>query len=142
MRNVWLGLVWVWCLTFTVATHATPPRPDIHVFPAELVRVVDGDTMDVVVELPQGLEWSLRLRIRHLDTPETWRPSTTQEAAHGTAATIRAIQLLQEPFWVRLGDVAIYGRSEADIILHNLHDYARTMRDSGFEKRDHYKDAQ
>lgn len=118
------------------------PAPDVYVFPAKVIRVVDGDTLDVSVVLPMGLKWDLRLRVRNIDTPETWRPKTQAEAAHGKQATEYAIDLIQQgPIWVRLGDWGVYNRAQADVILRDLRDYATVMREAGFEKRPSYDSA-
>lgn len=138
MKTLIFLLVTLWSAS-VFASNTT--APDVYIFPAELERVVDGDTMDVRVVMPLGLRWDLRLRILEIDTPETWRPSTLSEKLHGEAATAHAIELLdQGPFWVRINDWGVYNRAEADIILHDLSDYAETMKAAGFEKREHYED--
>ena len=140
MRPLFLFVLILWSVS--VFVHATESQtPDVHVFPAELDRVVDGDTVDVRLTMPLGLEWNLRLRILDIDTPETWRPETKAEEIHGKAATALAQELLgTKPFWVRVVDWGAYNRAEADIILHDLRDYVTVMKQSGFEKKDHYEE--
>lgn len=51
-----------------------------------VTRVVDGDTMDVEVDLGFDIVTSQRIRLLGVDTPETYRPSCEAERAHGEEA--------------------------------------------------------
>lgn len=62
-------------------------KEQLHHYTCELVRVVDGDTIDVVTDLGMDIKVSQRLRLSGYDSPETWRPSTTEEAEAGKRAT-------------------------------------------------------
>lgn len=52
----------------------------------EVVRVVDGDTVDVILDLGFGLTMSQRCRIAGIDTPEK-RTRDLEEKKYGLAAT-------------------------------------------------------
>jgi micrococcal nuclease len=60
----------------------------------ELIRVIDGDSIEVIADL--GFEVSLRLRLRFMgiDTPET-RTKNTYEKALGLASKARLKEILE-----------------------------------------------
>ena len=60
----------------------------------ELLRVIDGDTIDVRADL--GFDVSLRLRLRFagINTPES-RTRNLEERALGKAATARLVEILE-----------------------------------------------
>lgn len=60
-------------------------------YPAFITRVVDGDTVDAVVDLGFDLKWTKRIRLYGIDTPET-RTSDADEKARG----LRAKHALEE----------------------------------------------
>lgn len=103
-------------------------------------RVVDGDTMDVTLDMGFGMSTKQRLRIDSFDAPETWRPSNEAEKAHGEAATIRANELLSVDGLLFLTDkaVGIFGRYSAEIILPDGRYFSEVMVDEGFTKRKDY----
>jgi micrococcal nuclease len=109
----------------------------------KLVRVVDGDTVDVEITVDIGFNISashkIRLRIKNLDTPETYRPSCDAEKDHGKRATEYAKTLLENTqFTIRTYKLGKYGRYEADIFFDNGNDYAEAMKSAGFEKKESY----
>lgn len=59
-------------------------------------RVVDGDTIDVTIDLGFRLYHSVRVRMLDYDAPETWRPSSEEERVLGEAATIHLKGLIGE----------------------------------------------
>lgn len=126
----------LWVLSFS--TYAQGVSPDVHVFPAELDRVVDADTMDVTLDMSLGMSYDVRIRVHDFDSPETWRPRNEAEALHGAAATQRAIELLSDPFWVRVIGWGVYNRVEGEIILWDGLDYGYQMTEEGYAKRDEY----
>jgi micrococcal nuclease len=63
---------------------------------ATILRVIDGDTVDVDIDLGFGIwQRSERVRIMGIDTPES-RTSDEEEKVFGKAAKKRLIELLQE----------------------------------------------
>lgn len=109
-----------------------------YVYNAELIRVKDGDTMDVTIDLGLGLYLSNTIRIINFDSAETWRPKNDAELKHGKEATELATKLLSEPFQIRLYDRGSFGRILCDIILSDGSDYATFMIEQGMEKRETY----
>ena len=64
-------------------------------FNANLVRVVDGDTIDADIELGFSVFMRDRIRLMGIDTPES-RTRNLQEKSWGLAAKHRLIELLAE----------------------------------------------
>lgn len=58
-----------------------------HRYNATVTRVVDGDTIDALVDLGFGIYHKQRFRMLGYDAPETHRPKTLAERMAGQAAT-------------------------------------------------------
>ena len=86
-----------------------------------VVRVIDGDTVqvDAGADMPPELA-SIRVRLRDVDTPETWKPKCESERQAGEAATAftktalaRAGSIVvRDPSWGKYG-----GRVIANMVL-------------------------
>jgi len=86
----------------------------MHEYRAEIVRVVDGDTIDARLDLGFYMSAELRLRLAGIDAPETRGP----EREAGKAATAALVAKLAEdpgPCIVRTSKTGKYGRWLADI---------------------------
>lgn len=57
-------------------------------------KVVDGDTMDVEIDLGFDIITKQRIRLLDVDTPETYRPSCEAERMHGERAKQFVISML------------------------------------------------
>ena len=55
-------------------------------YPAYVTNIVDGDTIDVTLDLGFGVSLSDRVRLLDYDAPETYRPGSPQEKALGEKA--------------------------------------------------------
>jgi len=64
---------------------------------AELLRIVDGDTIDVLIDLGFNITIKERVRLYGIDTPEV-RTRNLEEKARGKAASARLGELLTEHF--------------------------------------------
>lgn len=106
----------------------------------EVLRVVDGDTIDVLIDLGMYLNTRKRIRFLELDTDEP-RGGTTETKARANAATQRMIDLLN------MGDVFIatkmdstgkYGRLLGWLYVRradgSIVDINKTMVAEGYEK--------
>ncbi|WP_281859975.1 thermonuclease family protein [Litoreibacter halocynthiae] len=85
---------------------------------AEVVRVIDGDTIDVRVELWPGLIAEYAVRERGIDAPEVRRVGCEEERDWGLDAKRKLEELYSEGTVVRLDDVergSFAGRVLADI---------------------------
>ena len=87
------------------------------VYAAKILRVVDGDTVDALIDIGFGMSTKQRLRIDDFDAPESWRPRNEAEKIHGEAAKARAKELLEgKDVIVNTSKaVGIYGRYGASI---------------------------
>lgn len=90
-------------------------------YTARVERVVDGDTVDVLVSLGFGLWAEERVRIHGIDTPET-RTRDLEEKVAGLAAKARVQELLPINSTVTLKGTerGKYGRILADIVRDNV----------------------
>jgi endonuclease YncB( thermonuclease family) len=80
-------------LGFLLAARADAGGPDLPgPFPADVIKVVDGDTIAVKAQIWIGIELSVDVRIRGIDAPEI-RGRCREEAILATAATDRLIEL-------------------------------------------------
>ena len=91
----------------------------MYTYDAFVNRVVDGDTYDVQIDLGFNLFMKdTRVRLKDVDTPETWRPTTEAEREHGERATRFVKNLIEGKFIrVKTYKLGIYGRYEADVML-------------------------
>ncbi len=87
-------------------------------YAAELVKVVDGDTLDMRVAIWPGLVAEYAVRVRGIDAPETYRPGCEEEREAGKRAA-DAVRLLYAPETeIRLSEVSydpFYGRVVATV---------------------------
>ena len=85
-------------------------NPDAFVYQAELDRVVDGDTVDVILDL--GFDVKLhkqRVRLHGIDTPES-RTRDLEEKKLGLAAKKRLQELCVGKFKIKSLGKGKYGR--------------------------------
>ncbi len=85
---------------------------------AEVVRVIDGDTLDVRVDLWPGLQAIYAVRIRGIDAPEMRGAACPEERAWAEEAKAQVEKLYPAGTTVRLQDVeydAFAGRVVADV---------------------------
>ncbi len=96
----------------------------------EVLRVVDGDTIDARIDLGFGLQAAFRFRLAHVDAPETRGPSSEAGARarefveqwlaertgeHLEEDVVLVVTAKSHPSTVGLGDGA-FGRWAADFI--------------------------
>lgn len=91
---------------------ASPPQVT-WTYPAALRRVVDGDTIDLTIDVGFRLKAEIRVRVWGIDTPEVRGP----ERELGLAATSWAVAWLTEAesLRVRTRKTGKYGRWLAEI---------------------------
>jgi len=91
-------------------------------YKAKLDRVVDGDTIDCVIDLGFDINYKCRVRLKGINTPET-RTRDLEEKKRGFAAKDRVIELFegQETFIIKteLDKKGKYGRILGTIIINN-----------------------
>lgn len=115
---------------------------------AKVINVVDGDTLDLVVELGFDVRFQIRVRLNGIDTPET-RTRNLLEKAHGLKAKEFVInKTLGKDVFVKTSKdkKGKYGRYLADIFykddlnvgLEVVHSLVEELITFGFEKRYDY----
>ncbi|OYT15999.1 MAG: hypothetical protein B7C24_10150 [Bacteroidetes bacterium 4572_77] len=111
-------------------------------YTAEVIRIVDGDTFDLVTDLGFNLKCKQRFRLQGIDTPETWRPQTEKELKHGQSATKFVNTVMPVGSFVTIDtykDSSIYGRYGVQITLSDGNDLAALLITRGFAKKDFYE---
>lgn len=116
-------------------------QPHSYTYRCTLVKVIDGDTIDVDIDLGFSIRALKRLRFLEVDTEEL-RGGTDESKASAQAAKARVLELLEaaEKIYVQtvMDDVGKYGRllawvfyMNADGIAHNLN---KQLIEEGFQK--------
>jgi micrococcal nuclease len=87
-----------------------------------LKRVVDGDTMDLIIDLGFKMTTEQRVRLRGVDTPEIWRQKeTSDEFKKGMAAKNYVIERFEtnsnEATIISDKETGVYGRYIVEIIF-------------------------
>jgi micrococcal nuclease len=105
-----------------------------YTYNAKITNVVDGDTVDALVDMGFHFYASLRFRVRGYDAPESYRPKTIEEKAKGTSAKERATELLLgKDVVIKSYKEGAYNRWEADIEIAGV-DFATKMISEGHVK--------
>ena len=66
-------------------------KPDYHQYEAQIVRIIDADTLTVTMHLLPGLEYTINVRSRGIDAPEIrgakcdWEKTIAKEATEAIA---------------------------------------------------------
>ena len=119
----------------------------------EVIRVLDGDTVEMMIDLGQKIYSIHTYRLNGFDAPETWRPLTESERAGGKLVTqflVDTLEVHKENLFIQTSkDPKIYGRysatffvpSDNDII--NINELVATyMTENGLTKEElrNYRD--
>lgn len=111
----------------------------MYTYKATVSNVVDGDTMDVLVDLGFFITVSHRVRIDSYDAPEgTWRAKSEEERQLGLEARKMAVELLLDreiTLHTHKDREDIYARYSADITMSDGRDFATVMKELGFVKK-------
>lgn len=117
----------------------------LYIYQATCERVVDGDTLDLVIDLGLSVFVRERIRLHGLDTPETYGvPKDSEEYAAGMAAKIfveERVLCLNEPLTVKTikDRKGKYGRYLARIYLPRTNeDLNEALIQAGHAKRVDY----
>jgi endonuclease YncB( thermonuclease family) len=106
------------------------------VHPADVLRVIDGDTFEARVRVWPGIEITTKVRLRGIDAPELGRPGCPEERTKAEAARDALKAMLAE------GDVAVLrvgldkygGRVLADAATRATPDISAAMLAKGFAR--------
>ena len=89
----------------------------MYTYEAKVVRVVDGDTIDALIDLGFSVHKKIRIRMVGINTPES-RTRDLEEKKRGLAAKARLKEILKEnknKFTLESHGVGKYGRCLAII---------------------------
>lgn len=102
---------------------------------ARLVKVVDGDTVDLEVDLGFYVYKRVRFRLARIDAPEV-RGEHKEAGKRAKSAVIEVLELADDDLWVESEKTGKYGRwigeisfKAADGFTANLSDY---LVDNGY----------
>lgn len=95
-----------------------------------VLRVVDGDTYDILIDVGFNIKIKHRFRLLGVDTPETWRPTSVLEKEKGSLVTQIVKELIEEEnVTVKTYKTDKYGRYLCNIITKDnisLTEYLKT----------------
>ena len=97
---------------------------DKYIYRAKLDRVVDGDTVDALIDVGFDIWFKKRIRFKGVDTWES-RTRNLEEKKKGLAAKARTKELLEKVssksgyFRIKSYGLGKYGRVLADIFIQN-----------------------
>ena len=89
---------------------------------AVLNRVVDGDTIDVTIDLGFNVWKKIRVRMEGINTPES-RTRDLEEKKRGLAAKDRLVEILKfndNKCVLKVSGVGKYGRALATVLVNSL----------------------
>jgi micrococcal nuclease len=89
---------------------------------AVLDRVVDGDTIDVTIDLGFNVWKKIRVRMEGINTPES-RTRDLEEKKRGLAAKDRLVEILKfndNKCILKVSGVGKYGRALATVLVNSL----------------------
>jgi micrococcal nuclease len=110
----------------------------IYQFDCIVLRVLDGDTIDVSADLGFNLTHKIRVRVKDFDAPEM-KSKNLKEAELALVATEMAMRLLPIGAIVKITthkDPAAYNRYEASILMIDGRDFAQVMKSLHLSKAD------
>jgi len=102
-------------------------------YEASLLRVIDGDTVDAMLDLGFSTHRKVRIRFYGINTPET-RTRDAEEKKAGKKATARLIELLSTgSFVLKSHGVGKFGRCLGELFTEELGEVSvnQTLIDEG-----------
>ena len=94
-------------------------KPEPFSYNATVVKIVDGDTVDALIDVGFSIMTKKRIRFRGINTPES-RTRDVEEKIKGLAAKDRVVQLLSEndnKFILKSYGVGKYGRCLGELFV-------------------------
>lgn len=121
----------------------------LHTYNATMRRAVDGDTLDLDIDLGFHIHANIRVRLLGIDTPEIYHPRNAEEKIHGYEARNYVARVLPvgAKVTVTTSKTGKYGRWLARITYNapdegtdimRLHDLTKDMLAEGLAKREEY----
>jgi len=111
-------------------------------YKANVIRVIDGDTIEVEIDLGFDILTKRKIRIiaqnhKYFDTPEIFRPRNESEKTHGLSAKSRAEELLLNKT-VILESIKEGKYNYVAKVKIDSGDYGDIMINEGFLKKESY----
>ncbi len=107
-------------------------------YDAKVIRIVDGDTIELCVDLGFKLSLTEKFRFDKIDTAEIFRPRNAAEKEHGLESTDWLIdKILGKTIRIHTSKSGKYGRWLIDLYLDD-ENIQTTMFNEGFAKREEY----
>ena len=94
-------------------------KPEPFSYNATVVKIIDGDTVDALVDVGFSIMTKKRIRFRGINTPES-RTRDKEEKIRGLAAKDRVVELLSEndnKFVLKSHGVGKYGRCLGELFV-------------------------
>ena len=105
-----------------IGKRETKSNMELFQYKAEVIRVVDGDTIDASVDLGFDTWKKVRIRFQGFNAPES-RTRDLEEKKRGLVAKDRVIEILKEndnKFLLKSHGVGKYGRCLGEIFVETL----------------------
>lgn len=105
-----------------IGKRETKSNMELFQYKAEVIRVVDGDTLDASVDLGFDTWKKVRIRFQGFNAPES-RTRNLEEKKRGLAAKDRVKEILEEngnKFILKSHGVGKYGRCLGEIFVETL----------------------
>jgi len=94
----------------------------MYVYKAKLDRIIDGDTVDAVIDLGFDITIHKRIRLAGIDTPES-RTRDLEEKKRGLASKARLVEMLEGgEFILESKEVGKYGRVLGTLFVEKITD--------------------
>lgn len=89
----------------------------MYFYKAKVTRVVDGDTLDIVIDLGFRASMQLRVRLARIDTAEMNSKDPEQREKALRAASFLASQVEGKSVYIKTSKSDLYGRWLAEVYL-------------------------
>lgn len=104
-------------------------------YPAEVLRVIDGDTLEARVHVWPGVDVNTKIRLRNIDAPELHARCADEAAKAQAARTALETMLAAGPVTVsRVGIDKYGGRVDALAATHDTPDISAALLTGGFAR--------
>jgi endonuclease YncB( thermonuclease family) len=122
--------------TVGAAPPASPQAVFLTGYPAEVIRVLDGDTFEARVQVWPGVEITTKIRLRGIDAPELKARCAEERVLAESARDVLAALLAQGRVGIRQVSLDKYGgRVVADASARGIKDVADTLMAGGHVRR-------
>jgi micrococcal nuclease len=114
----------------------------LYTYKFNCTRVVDGDTVDGMIDLGFRIYWQVRVRMDGYDAPETWRPKSEAEREAGTKVTQFLTQHIEgKELTIVSKKIDLYNRCIGELFIGEVSVNEEVMKfivENGLEKAQYY----